>query len=117
MRDPTGHLITVSAGPEGHLQQCLTQSLVPTSHRLLLHSPGCVQTGAGPWLSVPNPELNAGAGSPPFSTSKPPTIVCRARNEPTQRSIKPGRSQPAVPLTPNCPLSLVCVRVCVCHMT
>lgn len=89
------------------------QSLVPTSHCLLL-SPGCVQTGAGQWSSVPNSDLFTGVGSSPFSASKPPAIVCRARNEPTQRSIKPGSSQPTVPLTPNCPLSLVrvCVRVC-----
>lgn len=67
----------------------------------------------GLWLlSVPSSELYSGVGSSPFSTSKPPTIVCRARNESTQRSIKPGSSQPTVPLTPNCPLSLV--RVCVC---
>lgn len=88
------------------------KSLVPTSHCLLL-SPGCVQAGAGQLLSVPNSALYSGVGSSPFSASKPPTIVCRARNEPTQRSIKPGSSQPTVSLTPNCPLSLVCVCVCV----
>ena len=59
----------------------------------------------------------------PFSASKPPAIVCRAWNEPTQRSIKPGGRQPGsrqpgsrqpdMPLTPNCPLSLVCPSVCV----
>lgn len=96
-----------------HRAQYLTQmkSLVPTSHCLLL-SPGCVQAGAGQLLSVPNSALYSGVGSSPFSASKPPTIVCRARNEPTQRSIKPGSSQPTVSLTPNCPLSLVCVCVC-----
>lgn len=90
-----------------------TQSLVPTSHCLLLCT-GCFHTGAAQLSSVPSLELHSGVGSSPFSASKPPTIVCRARNEPTQRRIKPGSSQPTVPLTPNCPLSLVCVFACVC---
>lgn len=97
----------------GSLTQ-MQMSLKPSSHCFFL-SPESARTVAAQLLSVPSSELYSGVGSSPFSTSKPPTIVCRARNESTQRSIKPGSSQPTVPLTPNCPLSLV--RVCVCERT
>lgn len=65
---------------------------------------------------VPGLVLYSGVGLAPFSVSKPTAIVSRARNEPTQRSVKPGSSQTTMPLTPNCPLSLepVCLLVCVC---
>lgn len=80
---------------------------------------GCGEIRTGRVVSVPSYEFYSGVGSYPFSASKPSTIVCRARNEPTQRRIKPGSSQPTVPLPTNCPLSLVCVyvsvRVCVCE--
>lgn len=89
-----------------HPESCAHLSPSPPRPRM------CSDWGAGQLSSVPGSELYSGVGSSPFSASKPPTIVCRARNEPTQRSIKPGSSQPTVPLTPNCPLSLV--RVCVC---
>lgn len=75
---------------------------------------GCGEIRTGRVVSVPSYEFYSGVGSYPFSASKPSTIVCRARNEPTQRRIKPGSSQPTVPLPTNCPLSLVCVCVCVC---
>lgn len=75
---------------------------------------GCGEIRTGRVVSVPSYEFYSGVGSYPFSASKPSTIVCRARNEPTQRRIKPGSSQPTVPLPTNCPLSLVCVCVCAC---
>lgn len=75
----------------------------------------CAGSESRSW-SVPSSELRTGACGSPFSESKPPTIVCRARNEPTQRSTKPGSRQPTAPLTPNRPLSSPCtlVHVCVC---
>jgi len=100
------------SGPVGSVFDPEAQTLVSIS--LLVLCPGWVQAGAAPLSSVPSSELHSGVGSSSFSAPKPPTIVCRARNEPTQRSIKPGSSQPTVPLTPNCPLSLVCVCVSVC---
>lgn len=58
------------------------------------YTPSCGQTWAGQLLSDPSLELYSGVRSYPFSAAKPPTIVCQAWNEPTQRSIKPGSSQP-----------------------
>lgn len=78
----------------------------------------CTVTGVGAGVSPARSSVLGPAAGLSLSLN-PLTIVCRARNEPTQRSTKPGSRQPTAPLTPNRPLSSPCtlahVCACVCN--